>query len=479
MYPERTYNGEPEYVPLVTDLDDTLLRTDTLWEGIFCLLRQKPLAAFKLPGLAACGPLPLKSYLAEYSLKNAELFPVNREVAAELEKAWAEGRKVYMASAACLPVAKSIAARFTFFSGIFASEGGNNFKGEAKAEKLRREFGEKGFDYIGDSEADVPVWRAARTALVLSADARVHKAAREANSNCRILAAVAPTFHDYFKAFRVHQWVKNILLFMPMVLAHDFSPRACALVLLAFFSFSCCASAIYVINDLFDLAADRQHVTKSKRPFAAGTIPLKNGLMCIAGMMLCSALPCFVLPWRYSACLMIYLVCTIVYSACFKRRLMLDVVVLACLYVLRVLAGAVVIASSVSNWLLGFGVFLFLGLALLKRLGDIIQHETSGNLPGRAYDSIDKGVLESMAVASGFSAMLVAALYIDSLQAAHLYTQPLVLWLFCPLFIYWYGRLLIIAHRGGMGDDPVLYAMRDRNTWWCAACGTVFLLCAM
>ena len=466
-------------IPLVTDLDDTLLRTDTLWEGLFCLLGQKPLAAFKLPGLAARGPLALKQYLADYSLQNLALFPVNPELVAELEQAHAGGRRVYLASAACSPVAEAVAARFSFFSGVFASDASRNLKGEAKAQRLVREFGERGFDYIGDSVADVPVWRVARTALVASADARVAQAARSVNGNCRLLPAVAPAWHDYRKALRVHQWVKNILLFLPLLLAHDFSLRAFGMALLAFFSFSCCASAIYVINDLVDLAADRRHPTKCKRPFAAGAIPLQTGALCGAGMLLCAALPCLALPWQYGVCLGVYLVCTTGYTLSFKRRLMLDVIVLACMYVLRILAGAAAITHSLSNWLLGFGIFFFLGLALIKRIGDSMQIAAPGALPGRPYASGDTSILESMAVASGFAATLVAALYIDSLQALQLYARPQALWLFCPLIIYWYGRLLVITHRGEMGDDPVAYAMRDHNSWLCAACGIALLFCAM
>lgn len=463
-------------LPLVTDCDGTLLRTDTLWEGLFCLLGQKPLAALKLPGLALQGPLPLKLYLAEYSLKNAELFPINREVVFELEKALGQGRKIYLATAACRPVAEKVAARFPFFSGVLASEASINLKGTAKAERLVREFGEKGFDYIGDSVADAPVWKAARIAYVASAGRRVQKTARRANGHCRVLPAASPRRLEYRRLFRMHQWVKNLLLFLPLIMAHNFNLRAFVLVLMAFFSFSCLASAIYVINDLVDLAADRQHPKKCRRPLAAGAIPLKNGLICSLGLMLAAALPGLVLPWPYGLCLVIYFVCTVAYTTFFKGRLMLDVVILSCLYVLRIIAGAVVIANSVSNWLLGFGVFLFLGLALLKRIGD--NHETQGRLPGRAYYGGDKGILEMMASSSGFAAMLVAALYIDSLQAVQLYARPMILWLFCPLFIYWYGRLLLITHRGGLGDDPVLYAVRDKNTWFCAACGAVLLFCA-
>jgi 4-hydroxybenzoate polyprenyltransferase len=249
--------------------------------------------------------------------------------------------------------------------------------------------------------------------------------------------------------------------------------------LLAFFSFSCGASAIYLLNDLADLATDRQHPTKCRRPFAAGSIPLKMGFPCMAACLLGAAFPSLFLPWRYSACLAVYLICTIAYTAYCKGLLMLDVVVLAGMYVLRIIAGSALLAGSVSNWLLAFALFLFLGLALLKRIGDNIQHDASGQVPGRAYVFSDTGILENMAAASGFSAMLVSALYIDSLQAARLYTHPQVLWLLCPLFIYWYGRLLLITHRGGMGDDPLAYALLDRNSWLCVACGTVLLLGAI
>ena len=466
-------------LPLVTDLDDTLLKTDTLWEGFFCLLGQNPFAARSLSGLALRGgPLAVKRCLAAYSVRHADLFPVNSVVMSELEKAHAEGRAIYLASAAYKPVAEALAARFSLFSGVFASDDICNLKGEAKARRLVQEFGEKGFDYIGDSIVDVPIWRAARTALVASSDVWVHRVAREANNDCRLLPVASFTLRDYCKALRVHQWVKNILLFLPMILAHNFTPSALGMALLAFFSFSCAASATYVCNDLIDLATDRRHPTKYKRPFAAGIIPLKKGLWCIAAMTVCAALPCLVLPWLYCVCLMLYVFCTICYTAYCKRRLFLDVVALACMYVLRIIAGAAAITNNVSNWLLGFGIFFFLGLALLKRIGDSIQHKESGNL-GRAYLTEDKSVLESMAAATGFSAALVAALYIDSLQAAILYTRPQILWLLFPLFLYWYGRLLIIAHRGEIGDDPVAYTMKDRTSWRCAVCGIIVLLAAL
>ncbi|MDR3088489.1 MAG: UbiA family prenyltransferase [Desulfobulbaceae bacterium] len=466
-------------IPLVSDLDDTLLRTDTLCEGVVAHLAEQPLAIFRFPGWLRLGKPAFKARLAKSAAENLAVYPVNEVVLAQLEQAARQGRPLYLATASRREVAEAAAARFGLFTEVFATEGAVNLKGQAKAELLVAKFGDKGFDYIGDSLADVPVWRVARRAFCVAADEQTRQAALAANADCQMLWRPAPSFTDYRRALRMQQWVKNLLVFAPMILAHAFNFAAFFYSLIAFIGFCCCASAIYIVNDLSDLASDRRHPSKQRRPFACGAVPLRRAAPLFSGCAALALLTCCFLPGRYALLLAGYFLLTVGYTARLKKMLFIDVVVLASLYVLRILGGAAALGGATSNWLLAFGIFIFTGLALLKRTGDLIQHEAVGLLPGRAYRFADKTILEMMAVCSGFSAIVIAALYIDSLKAENLYRHPLALWLTCPLLLYWYGRLLIITNRGEMGDDPVYFTIRDRASRYCLLAVLLIMLVAM
>ena len=469
----------PTVIPLVTDLDDTLLKTDTLWESAVALLAKHPLTFFKFPGWLRQGKLVLKARLAKTGAENADSYPVNEEILLRLKQAADEGRPLYLATASRREVAQAVARRFALFSGVFASDDVTNLKGQAKADLLIEKFGERGFDYIGDSMADVPVWRAARRAICVSGDPKTRRAALAANTNCELLDYSSPGFTAYRRALRMQQWVKNLLVFVPMILAHIFSAGAFFRSLIAFMGFCCCASAIYIVNDLSDLASDRNHPSKRRRPFASGAVPLRQAAPLFAVCAILALLTCCFLPGRYTLLLAGYFLLTVTYTLRLKKMLFIDVMVLASLYVLRILGGAAAVSAIISNWLLAFGIFIFTGLALLKRTGDLIQHEAEGSLPGRAYRFADKTILEMMAVCSGFCAIVVAALYIDSLPAGHLYRHPQTLWLVCPLLLYWYGRLLLVTSRGEMGDDPVYFTIRDRASRWCLVAVFLIMLAAI
>ena len=466
-------------IPLVTDLDDTLLKTDTLWEGAVALLAKQPLTLFKLPGWLRQGKLALKARLATACAENSGGYPVDEEVLTKLKQAASEGRPLYLATASRREVAEAVASRFELFTGILASDDAINLKGKAKADVLTDKFGDKGFDYIGDSMADIPVWRAARRAICVSGDGKIRRAALAANSNCEFIERPRPGFTAYRRALRMQQWVKNLLIFVPMTLAHAFTAGAFFRSLLAFIGFCGCASAIYIVNDLSDLASDRRHVNKRRRPFASGAVPLRHAPALFAACALLALLTCCFLPGNYVLLLAGYFILTVTYTLRLKKMLFIDVIVLASLYVLRILGGAAAFGGLISNWLLAFGIFIFTGLALLKRTGDLMQLEAEGGLPGRAYRFADKTILEMMAVCSGFSAIVVAALYIDSLKAVHLYRHPQALWLICPLLLYWYGRLLLVTSRGEMGDDPVYFTIRDQASRWCLVAGLVIMMAAM
>lgn len=466
-------------IPLVTDLDDTLFKTDTLWEGAVALLAAHPLNFFRFPGWLRRGKLAFKARLAKICAENIDSYPVNEEILAQLKQAADEGRPLYLATASRHEVAAAAARRFDLFTGVFASDDTTNLKGQAKADLLIEKFGDKGFDYIGDSLADVPVWRAARRAICVSSDQKTRQAALAANTNSEGIDCQPPSFVTYRRALRIQQWVKNLLVFVPMILAHAFAATAFFRSLIAFVGFCCCASAIYIVNDLSDLASDRRHISKQGRPFASGALPLRRAVPLFTSCAILALLTCCFLPGRYILILAGYFSLTVTYTVRLKRLLFIDVVVLASLYILRILGGAAALGVATSNWLLGFGIFIFTGLALLKRTGDLIQHEAEGGLPGRTYRFTDKAILETMAVCSGFCAIVVAALYIDSLPAEHLYRHPQVLWLICPLFLYWYGRLLLITNRGEMGDDPVDFAIRDRASQCCLLATFLIMIVAI
>ena len=448
--------------PLVVDLDGTLLRTDTLWEGLFAMLGQKPWNIFLLPVWLLDGKLRLKRELAPYAESGADFFPINAQVLSILETVVSQGRDVFLATASYASVANAISRRFDCFSAVYASDEEVNLKGHVKAEFLIQRFGKGQFDYIGDSHADLPVWEAAGTAIVATSSSSVVAMARRVNSSCEELPSEGAGVKEYLHALRVHQWIKNILVFVPFLLAHLFTFDALRDSLLAFFSISLCASAIYVVNDLVDLTSDRKHPFKKNRPFASGRIPVQHSCFCFFGTIIPAFGLCSFLPPAFFFWLAGYLLLTIYYTLYLKRKLFLDVVVLACLYVARIVAGAAAIDIGISNWLLGFGIFIFLGLALIKRAGAVLLHTGKDPLPGRAYISADGPVLEIMATCSGFAATVIAALYVDSLQASQLYTRPYILWAVCPLLIYWYGRMILLMHRGYINDDPLEFAAKDR-----------------
>lgn len=462
-------------IALVVDLDGTLLKTDTLHEGIAGLLAGRCLALFRLLPLLA-DRLALKKFVEPESLAHAAFYPERSEALAYIAGEARGGRPVWLATASPESVARACADRFGFFDGVLGSRE-INLKGTAKAEMLCAKFGPRGFDYMGDSLADIPVWSCARQAIVAGGSQKVIAAARAANENVRVLPARSWSVADCARALRLQQWVKNLLVFFPMILAHELSLQAFLSCLLAFFSLGLCASAIYVLNDISDLASDRQHPRKKFRPFASGALPLALAPLLCLGALAASLLLSLFLPTAFREVLGLYFAGTVSYSLVFKRKLFIDVLLLCALYLLRILAGGATLGISISNWVLSFAGFLFLGLALFKRAGRLAGLLPDAEVPRRAYMGQDRTVLEGMAVCCGFLAVAVVAFYIDSLQARSLYAHPQILWFFCPILLYWYGRLSLLAHRGEMLDDPVSFAVHDSVTWALGLlCVLVFVL---
>lgn len=277
---------------------------------------------------------------------------------------------------------------------------------------------------------------------------------------------------------RPHQWVKNLLVFIPLLVGHQWGSAVRILATtLALVAFSMTASAVYVLNDVLDLQADRRHPQKRRRPFAAGRLPVTAAPVLLAVLLSLAALTCLPLPGLFDACLSLYAVSSLAYALWLKWKPMIDVVLLAGLYTLRVLAGGVVADVTPSEWLLGFSLFMFLSLAFAKRHAELARLKSELKWGARGYLVHDLGLIETLGAVSAYLAVLVLALYIHAPATRELYRQPVVLWLLCPLLLYWTSRLWLIARRGLLDEDPIVFAFRDRVSLIVAAiCTSVLAL---
>lgn len=454
--------------PLCVDLDGTLLRGDVGVETVLALLRRRPLDALRLPAWLARGLPFLKRQVALRTGIDAATLPYDERIIDWL-RAQPSGRRRVLASASDITLVQPIADHLGLFDEVIATDNACNLAGSAKADELVRRFGEKGFDYAGNASADLGVWPHARHAIVVNASRRV---ARRAAAIATVERSFPPTgqrLRAWWRALRPHQWLKNLLVFVPILAAHRWGESGAAWqALLAFAAFGLCASGTYIANDLADLDADRRHPRKRARPFASGALPLHHGVAVAPLLVLAAfALAWTCLPRLFAVVVAAYLVLTLVYSYGLKRIAMLDVLVLAALYTLRLLAGGAAAGIAVSFWLLSFSMFLFLGLAMLKRYAELhdLRDRDGVTAAGRGYDVDDLPLVRTFGTAASLVSVLVLALYIDSTTGHALYRHTGRLWLLCPLLLYWLARAWLVAQRGLMHDDPVVYAARDRVSW--------------
>lgn len=461
--------------PLCIDLDGTLIRTDLLHESLLALVHQDPRSLLSLPGLLGRGRAPFKHAVAARARIDAATLPYNQPVMAQIEKARAEGRPVVLVTAAAPQLADAVAAHLGCFTTVISSDAMHNLSGPAKAARLTELYGHCGFDYIGNSSADIPVWRAARKALVVGGNGAL-------DTHATRIEPVAARAISFIKALRPVQWLKNLLVFVPLLAGQKVGDPALFLATcLAFTAFSLTASSVYLVNDLLDLGADRCHHRKAARPFASGALPITTGI--IAAPLLVAAaiaIGLLFLPPIFLVVLGGYLLLTSLYSFWLKREVILDVIVLAGLYTARLLAGSAATGIEPSFWLLAFSQFIFLSLALVKRYTELRLKADDGNLiAGRGYYAADLPVLMALGASSGMMAVLVLALYIDSPATAALYAGRGWLWLVLPTFLYWVARLWMKTHRGEVHDDPVVFAARDRQSLLIAAIlGLIFVAAA-
>lgn len=456
----------PSVLPLYVDLDGTLFPGDTLHESILLLLRRNPLNLLRLIGWLLQGRLAFKRHVADAVRLDATSLPYRADFVAFLRAEWAQGRPLVLATAADARIAAAVADHLGVFRAHLGSES-VNLKGERKREAIERHAGGP-YAYAGNDSADLAVWQGAAQAVAVDAAPNVLRRLQALHPQAQVFARQPLGLHALLKAIRLQQWSKNVLLFVPLLAGHVTDVAAWGAAVLAFVAFGLVASATYLVNDLLDLPNDRRHASKRARPLASGRLGIAAGV----GLALALAAAGFALAVAASPpfALMLagYTLITLAYSLWLKSRALLDVLVLAGLYTWRIMAGAVVAEVALSNWLLAFSMFLFLSLALVKRcaeLEEMIDSERS-HTPGRGYLLVDLATLRGMGMASGFLAVMVLALYIDSQNGKALYPAAEWLWGLAPLLLAWVMRIwLKVARRELRGEDPVAFALKDRYSW--------------
>ncbi len=453
-------------IPLAVDLDGTLLRSDLLVETAFAHVNANPSQLISMLKALLRGKAALKAEIAAGVDIDPSSLPYDQRVLDIISQAKSAGRPVYLVSASNERYVRAIADYLGVFNGWMASSEKENLSSTLKASRLVERFGKKSFDYIGNDHADLPVWSVARRSIAVHPSNSIRNKLMVIDPDADVLEPPRGGLRRWIKLLRVHQWSKNALVFVPVITAQRYDLVAVVEALVAFSSFSLVASAIYVLNDIVDLEADRKHPSKKHRPLAAGTVPIIQALLVSPILALLGLGGAIAVSWWLAAVLVSYLLLTTAYSFFLKRKMMIDVVTLASLFTLRVAGGAAAISVPVSEWLLAFSMFIFVALALVKRYVELAAR-IDGDLPdatNRNYRKSDLGIVASLAAAASFNAVTIFALYISSENVRALYRHPQVLWLICPILMYWLGRLLMLAQRRLIDDDPIAFALKDQNS---------------
>jgi 4-hydroxybenzoate polyprenyltransferase/phosphoserine phosphatase len=458
--------SDPAAVPLCVDLDGTLVRSDTLIEGLLSVLGGPGI--LRLPQLlATSNRAAFKSKVAELGPIDPALLPYNEDVLAYLRAQKAAGRKLFLVTAADACIAQGVAEHLGLFDEVLCSDGRNNLKGPAKAKALVDRFGRGGFAYLGNDDHDLPVWREARSIGIVNAPAGVAAAARK-GATVEIEIRTRPSvLRAALKVMRPHQWAKNLLVFVPMVMAHAVAdPQAWGNALVMLLAFCAAASSIYITNDLVDLEADRRHPRKRRRPLANGSLPIPLGAAMAVGLFVIGLVAANAVGAL--TVILLYVGASTAYSFFLKKKPIVDVFLLAGLYTIRVLGGGIATEHPASVWLLAFSGFLFLSLALVKRTEEMLavaRSEGERSASRRGYKVEDIPILQMFGCSSAFSSSVVLALFVGSTAASQNYRSPEMLWVIVPLILFWQCRLWLSAARGWMHDDPIVFAMRDWVSW--------------
>ena len=467
---DATAPGARASTPVYIDVDGTLTRTDLLVECALRLLWRQPWMLLAMIYWLFGGKAALKAHIAERVTLNVALLPYSEAFVDWLRAQSAAGRRLVLASAGNERTVNAVAAHFGLFCDVLASNAQHNLAGTAKLRAIRLHAGDEPFVYAGNGPVDLEVWGGGAAAVLVNPSRGLEAAARAVTTVEAVFETRRRGVGVWLRAIRLHQWLKNLLIGVPLITAFRLQDiDAWIAATLAFVAFGLVASATYLFNDLGDLDADRRHPRKRSRPLAAGDVSLLAAIVAAIGMLLAGLALAAWVSLSFLLVLAAYLVTTVAYSLHLKRLMLMDVLCLAGLYTLRIVAGAVAIGVELSNWLLAFSMFLFLSLALVKRCAELVSLQSVDRpaVPGRDYRAADLPVFLAMGVASGFMSVLVLALFIDIATTVAQYAHARWLWLLCPVMLYWVGRLWVKTTRGEMHDDPIVYSLRDRASWLC------------
>ncbi|WHZ25496.1 MAG: Integral membrane protein [Nitrospira sp.] len=453
---------------IVVDLDGTLLHTDTLHESVLQLLRDDAIYVLYLPFWLLAGKAFLKQKLADSVELNPATLPYNIQLIEWLKEQKELGHKLVLCTATNMSVAQRIANHLQLFNEVMASDGENNLAGVRKKAALDEAYGEGQYIYAGNSSDDIHVWNGASKGIVVNAASSVLVKAKKITEIHSDFPRLPITLSAWRRVFRFHQWLKNLLIFVPLLAAHRLSETdSLTQLIVTFISFSLCASAVYITNDLLDLESDRQHPRKKHRPFASGLVPISYGVLLapVCGLV---GLALSVYVGKYlPAWLFVYFTLTFAYSIKLKKLVLIDCLTLAALYTLRIVAGAAAVSVPLSFWLLAFSTFIFLSLAFVKRYAELQVHvlERKNKAHGRGYYVTDASLIQTLGIAAGYAAVLVLALYLQGETVTTLYHTPEFIWGSVPLILFWISWMWLKAHRGLMNDDPLVFAVKDRASW--------------
>ena len=482
MNPGKSGTDSASVLPLCVDLDGTLVRTDLLVEATFALLKKNIFTAFLLPLWLLRGKAYFKDQIASRVDIDARLLPYQTEFLEFLRQRQEAGGRLILTTASHVNYANAVSQYLDIFDTVLASDSRRNLAGKVKLAAIRDACDDKKFDYAANGKVDLKVWQQANTAVLVNPERGVEAAVK-------LISPIERVFRDrnrnsmlsFMKALRLHHWVKNLIILVPLMLAHRVNDTALLMQAgIAFLSFGFCASSVYLLNDMFDLSFDREHPRKQWRPLASGEISVTYVAIMIPALLLISLLLALTLPPLFFGVLVLYYLMTLAYSLRLKHHAIIDVIVLASLYTLRVIAGAAAVEVEASFWLLSFSMFFFLSLALVKRYSELlgIADAESSAVAGRSYHALDLPLLAQFGITSAFMSVLVLALYINSEAVQLLYSRPQVIWLLCPLLLYMVSRVWLLAHHNKLHEDPVVFAIHDRPFRLLAILGVILLMVA-
>jgi len=455
-------NKNNNQFPICVDLDGTLMRTDSFVEMLISFVRSNPFRLIKVAYfLISRGKGYTKSKLAENTGVSEKLLPFHSEFLKFLIDQKKQNRRLILTTGSSEIFAKKVSDHLGIFDQVIASTSKINMIGKKKLKAVHSLLGGKPFAYAGNSHQDIPLWLAAEEQFFVNTPARIkRKVLKKKNRLKQEFKSVPFSLSNFFKAIRIHQWTKNLLIFVPLITAHSFDLDSFKICFLSFLAFGLCASSSYIFNDILDIQFDRLSKSKSARPFANGEFSIKFGVLLIILLFVGAIAFSTLVSINLGYLLLIYFLSSVLYSVYFKPFAIVDLIFLASFFTFRVFVGIVVLEVSFSIWLINFCFLTFFGLAACKRYTEISRNGKS-KLPGRNYEFSDQTFLMNLGLASCFTALVIFLLFIDHLNLTDTYSNPQFLWGIFPILLFWFSRIWWLNVKDKLDEDPLIFAIRD------------------